>query len=350
MHTYNTRANAKKLHVYHELIARKEIVDAERITVSISATGQGQHLRWHWSKDSLGKGSSNNGSAYSRNNSPSNASDTSSLTDIDGDSEMGDEERVCTPQREVPYDPGSVVLTPKKGRILKREERIGGGFDFWQEQDGVTQRLTFSADGEALGVEAVISQQLSPAVRYVREAIEAERVRHHHGNDLSLPSGSAVPALEDDEDDDKFSVASDASTVIIDPRATPEPTLFNGQMPVVRVPTLPADYDPGASAPSRLLANRLSTIQEDGEAVPRMPRRLPGRTGMRFLRDANGRWVREGSLGPDAEYQIDRDSLPPRIDHEQGPSTQRHQVRSHGAAPLRRTDTEPVLEPASRRP
>ncbi|KAL7284337.1 hypothetical protein ACG7TL_001624 [Trametes sanguinea] len=338
MHTYNTRANANKLRVIHELIAKKEIADAERITVTVSATGQGKHLRWHWSEDSL---SSSGSSAYTRDNSPSDASDTSDFTDEDGDSEMGDEERLCTPQREVPYDPGSVVLTPRKGRMIKREDRIGGGFDFWQEQDGVTQRLAFSADGEPLGPVAADPEQLSPAVCYVRDAVETQRQRYQHGNDLSLPSGSVVPALDDDDDDD-------ATTVIIDPRATPEPTLFHGQMPIVRVPTLPADYDFHRSGPSRPLANRLSTIREDGEAGFRTPPRVPQSTGMRFLRDANDRWVREGSLGPDAEYQIDPDCLPPKIDPDQAPAPQQAHARGVVPTPLRRTDTEPVLNPTSR--
>ncbi|KAI9058043.1 hypothetical protein FKP32DRAFT_1688926 [Trametes sanguinea] len=341
MHTYNTRSNANKLRVIHELIAKKEIADADRITVTVSATGEGKHLRWHWSEDSLGSSSSSS-SAYTRDNSPSNA-DASDLTDADGDSEMGDEERLCTPQREVPYDPGSVVLTPRKGRVIKREDRIGGGFDFWQEQDGVTQRLAFSADGEPLGPVAADAQQLSPTICYVRDAIENQRQRYQQGDDLSLPSGSVVPALEDDDED--------AETVIIDPRATPQPTLFRRQMPIVRVPTLPAEYefyDLSRPGPSRPLPNRLSTIQEDGEAGFRPAPRIPERTAMRFLRDAEGRWVREGSLGPDAEYHIDRECLPPKIEPDQVPAPPHAQAHGRGGAPLRRTDTEPVLDIGSR--
>ncbi|KAJ8473899.1 hypothetical protein ONZ51_g7572 [Trametes cubensis] len=327
MHPYNTRAN--KHRVVRELIEKKALPDADRVTVSLSATGEGHHLRWHWTEESLGgeeDDGSDAGSAFTDSDSSSDSSSSSSrLTDGDGDSEMGDDDRLRTPHRDIPYNPGSVILTPRKGHGLKREPRIGGGFDFWHEQDGVEERLTFTRQKVTLAPSKG-NLLLHPDTQYIVDAIRNERNRlQERADGLPLPD-SAAPEMDCD-DDDAVSVTSEA-TVIVDPRATPEPTLFNGAMPIIRQPTLPADYNPGVAAPGPL-PNRLSTIQEDVEAQPRLPPRLQERTGMRFLRDANN-----------------QQDLPPKIDQGASSAAPRRQGRSSNAAPLQRTDTEPIIAPS----
>ncbi|KAI0330075.1 hypothetical protein GY45DRAFT_1324124 [Cubamyces sp. BRFM 1775] len=348
MHTYNTRAN--KHRVVRELIEKKVLPDADRVTVTLSDTGKGHHLRWHWTEESLGGGGeddgsySDAGSSFTDSDSSSDSSSNSSrLTDGDGDSEMGDDERLRTPHRDIPYNPGSVILTPRKGHGLKREPRIGGGFDFWHEQDGVEERLTFTQQKVAVAPSKG-NLLLHPDTQFIVDAIRNERKRlQERADGLPLPE-SAAPEMDCDDDDDAVSVTSEA-TVIVDPRATPEPTLFNGATPIVRQPTIPANYNPGVAASGPLL-NRLSTIQEDVEAQPRLPPRFQERSGMRFLRDANNRWVREGSLGPDADYEVDRHDLPPKIDQGAGSAAQGRPTRSSNAAPLQRTDTEPIIAPS----
>ncbi|KAH9896658.1 hypothetical protein C8Q73DRAFT_686474 [Cubamyces lactineus] len=348
MHPYNTRAN--KHRVVRELIEKKVLPDADRVTVTLSDTGKGHHLRWNWTEESLHDGEddesgSDEGSSFTDSDSSSDSSSNSSrLTDGDGDSEMGDDERLRTPHRDIPYNPGSVILTPRKGHGLKREPRIGGGFDFWHEQDGVKDRLTFTQQKVSVAP-STGNLLLHPDTQYIVDAIRNERKRLQERADGLPLLESAAPEMDcDEDDDDAVSVTSEA-TVIVDPRATPEPTLFNGATPIVRQPTLPANYNPGAAAPGPL-PNRLSTIQEDMEAQLRLPPRLQERSGMRFLRDANNRWVREGSLGPDADYEVDRQDLPPKIDQGAGSVAQRRQARSSNAAPLQRTDTEPIIVPS----
>ncbi|KAI0353393.1 hypothetical protein OH77DRAFT_1427456 [Trametes cingulata] len=231
------------------------------------------------------------------------------MLDGDGDSVMGDDERLQTPLRDAPYDPGSVILTPRKGRILRREPSIEARFDVWHEQASVEGRLVFRVDeARSRGKERYMQMMRA-------EAASQGLVRHE----------STATYL----DDDAISIASDA-TVEVDPRETPEPTLVNGAMPLVRQPTWPADYDLNAPGPSN--------------AGSQWPARHPEWQGMRIWRDANGRWVREGSLGPDASYQVNTDELPPRIDRDDVPAPAASSARRVRAAPLRRTDTEPVLD------
>ncbi|KAI0764043.1 hypothetical protein BD413DRAFT_616067 [Trametes elegans] len=259
-----------------------------------------------------------------------------------------DEVRLCTPHRDLPYNPGSVVLTPRKDRGLRREPRIGGGFDFWQEQDGVGHRLTFLPDraSPAPGQQQQQQQQqpLGKDAQHIREALDAERARHGGGlrrydsiDTIIAEEERNDEDAEDDAEDDALSVASDA-TVRVDPRATPQPTVFNGARPIVRQPTLPADYEWNAPGPSRPRAGRLSTIEEGGSDLPQWPSRFPEQPCMRILRDSDGRWVREGSLPPDLYNSIDRSELPPRIDLQEPAAP-----RAPMAASLVRTDTEPVL-------
>ncbi|KAJ8454738.1 hypothetical protein ONZ51_g12858 [Trametes cubensis] len=326
MHPYNTRAN--KHRVVRELIEKKALPDADRVTVSLSATGEGHHLRWHWTEESLGgeeDDGSEAGSAFTDSDSSSDSSSSSSrLTDGDGDSEMGDDDRLRTPHRDIPYNPGSVILTPRKGHGLKREPRIGGGFDFWHEQDGVEERLTFTRQKVTLAPSKG-NLLLHPDTQYIVDAIRNERNRlQERADGFPLPD-SAAPEMDCD-DDDAVSVTSEA-TVIVDPRATPEPTLFNGAMPIIRQPTLPADYNPGVAVPGPL-PNRLSTIQEDVEAQPPL---APSPSGADW-----------DAIPP----RCQQPDLPPKIDQGASSAAPRRQGRSSNAAPLQRTDTEPIIAPS----
>ncbi|KAH9855646.1 hypothetical protein C2E23DRAFT_883015 [Lenzites betulinus] len=338
MHTYNLRSRPGKnavSSVYQDLIAKGAYGDPKHIEITVSATGKGHHIRWHWSEASI---EDDNDTESSRSSSPSHDAGPSNVVDHvddDGDSQMGDEEeeeRMRTPLREVPYDPGSVVLTPRRARIIRREPRIGGGFDFWHEQDGVLHRLAFSPDGKPLAPSEPGAQELHPDTQHIRDAIEAYRrsVTPFHGADEYL-----------EDDDDARSVCSEA-TVLIDPRATPEPTLRNGAMPLVRHPTIPVDVN--APGPSRApLLGRLSTIQEGSQELS-WPARSPQQwSGMRILRNAAGEWIREGSLGPDAEYQVNMADFPPRVDRDGEPAPAPAPAPRVRAVPLRRTDTEPCL-------
>ncbi|KAI0367194.1 hypothetical protein BV20DRAFT_576654 [Pilatotrama ljubarskyi] len=317
MHTYNTRGN--KHRVYNELIALDAYPYADRIKVTSTENGEGHHLRWQWSEESLQKIDYDDGedddddetyregspSAASTSSWSSGASDATEMVDDDGDSVMGgeeDEDRLQTPIREAPYDPGSVILTPRKGRILRREPSIDGSFAVWHEQAGVEGRLVFRED-----------------------------TSRYRGDDRQKRALVRCESTATSLDDDAVSIASDA-TVQVDPRATPQPTLLNRAMPLVRQPTWPADYDLNAPGPSN--------------AGPQWPARHPEWSGIRIWRDANGQWVREGSLGPDASYQVNTEDLPPRIDRDDAPApaVEATSARRARAAPLRRTDTEPVLD------
>ncbi|KAI0764778.1 hypothetical protein C8Q74DRAFT_1173490, partial [Fomes fomentarius] len=111
------------------------------------ATGVGQHLRWHYSEDLIDVHQEE--VKQEREPSPDFSCASTVLVDHDGDSQMGDEEaRLETPTRESPFDPGSVVLTPKKQALrgLSREPRIGGGFDWWHKESGVEDRVAFLRD------------------------------------------------------------------------------------------------------------------------------------------------------------------------------------------------------------
>ncbi|KAI0634973.1 hypothetical protein C8Q77DRAFT_1156337 [Trametes polyzona] len=329
MHTYNTRSN--KHRVYHELIAEKVYPNGEIIEVTPSGTGKGHHLRWHWSQAAIEESREGSTSRESSPSSDSDDSDATELVDDDGDSVMGDEEHPRTPEREIPFRPGSVLATPDKRRTLQREQRIGGGFDFWHTQDGALNRLAFAAPGGRIAPADVASQELHPDVRHVRNAIDAYR-------------RSATPCINgqddgDDDNSDTVSVCSQA-TVLIDPRATPEPTLVNGQMPLVRHPTLPADYDPNAAGPSGTRSDGLSTIQEEEEGSLQWPPRIPQSSVMRIRRNG-GEWVREGSLGPDAAYSVDTSILAPRIDRPEAaapqpaPAAPRRAVMAYVQVPVR---------------
>ncbi|OJT06447.1 hypothetical protein TRAPUB_2722 [Trametes pubescens] len=299
MHPYNTRQNKN-------YVAPKQEPDEQRITVSGRRNSR-RPVRLHCSQDAVSEDNDSEASPSEYSGESSTSGDTTSgdteIIDNDGDSVMRDNARFVTPQRDIPYRPGSVVETPKKGRIIRQEPRVGGGFNFWHKRDGAVLRLSFGQNG--LPVAAVAeggNQQPPPNDPHLMEAIV----------DCSR---SVSP------ESDAGSVASDA-TVVIDPRATPQPTLFNGAMPLIRHPTWPEGFDPNAPGPSRGQTGRLDTIREGSEEVqwpPRIPDQHPG---MRILRDADGQWVREGSQDPDAVYHIDTRELPPRIDREQAPAPQ----------------------------
>lgn len=294
MHTYNTRNNS------NYVAQPEEFPNVELEDVAEPSTNQGGGVRWRCSEEVKVEedDSEYSPSEYSEESSSSSSGDTE-LVDNDGDSRMGDDAdaRYVTPQREIPYRPGSVADTPRRGRILRREPRAEGGFDFWHERDGAVMRLSFGQDGLPVAATAgAEGQQLPLDHPQVLDAYEDVR-------------RSVSPAV---------SVASDA-TVIVDPRATPQPTLSNGAMPLVRHPTWPEGFDPNAPGPSRGRTNRLSTIREGSEEVQWPPRVPTQHQSMRIRRDDEGRWVREGSLDPEAAYQISADDLPPRIDQAPAP-------------------------------
>ncbi|KAL1938806.1 hypothetical protein VTO73DRAFT_11186 [Trametes versicolor] len=321
MHTYNTRHNP------HYVVPTEEVPDVVLEDIAEPSTNQGGGVRWRCSEEPEVKveedDSEYSPSEYSEESSSSSSGDTE-LVDNDGDSRMGDDTdaRFVTPQREIPYRPGSVADTPRPGRILRHEPRAEGGFNFWHERDGAVMRLSFGRDGLLGGATAgAEGQQLPLDHPQVLEACEDVR-------------RSVSPAV---------SVASDA-TVIIDPRATPQPTLSNGAMPLVRHPTWPEGFDPNAPGPSRGRTNRLSTIREGSEEVqwpPRIPIQHPG---MRIRRNDEGLWVREGSLDPEAAYEISAADLPPRIDRVQAPA-QRRAARPAGHPRVNRAEVVITTKP-----
>ncbi|KAI0646119.1 hypothetical protein C8Q79DRAFT_1009791 [Trametes meyenii] len=347
MHTYNTRA--RKQQVFFELGVNDHSSDDFAVEIRPSETGEGVHILWHDlvnDDDSQDRdyspplpSNSSDSSSSSGSSSSSSSSSATGLIDDDGDSQMSDEleDRLQTPQREEPYSPGSVIMTPRKNRIQRHDSRMGGGFDFWHAQDGVQQRIAFSSDYLPIAPPAAGQQQqpLDTDTAHVRHVLEAHRnglVRHFERNETII-------------EDDEVSEASGA-TWIVDHRASPEPTPTGHMMPIVRHPTLPADYDLSAPGSSRL-GSRLPPIQEGSEAIPRWSANVREWKGMHLYHDANGRWVREGSLGPDAGYTIDKANLPPRVDVAGDLASQARQARQTN---LRRTDTEPVPEaPTPRR-
>ncbi|KAI0746540.1 hypothetical protein C8Q80DRAFT_1271415 [Daedaleopsis nitida] len=323
--------------------------DAHRITVDVSATGAGRHLRWHYSEDLIA-------AAQERDPSPTPSHTSTTLVDDDGDSQMGDEEeRPRTPSRLSPFDPGSVVLTPKKEgwRGLRRERRIGGGFDWWHDHEGVEDRVTFLRDGSHSRQESPVDRaHLGPDALRLLELVEAERDRHR-----TALKKTPSPYYDDD---DALSVASIATqaTVIVDPRNPTKPTLFNGEMPIIRQPTYPDDATPGPSSSAHsatpagaAVRRHLSTIQEEGSgtasgsgsggaALRSWQPKAPEVGHVRIFRDRAGNWVREGSMGPDCDYHIDRKLLPPRIDVGPAPAARAGPSRR---VVVQRTDTEPAI-------
>ncbi|KAI0718369.1 hypothetical protein C8T65DRAFT_83892 [Cerioporus squamosus] len=340
--------DAEKQATIRQLV-QQHYPDAHRISVTVSATGEGQHLRWHYSEDVI---------EPPRGLTPSASRASLAQVDEDGDSQMGDEEeRPHTPQPLGAYDPGSVVLTPHKRQnpwqALRRERRIGGGLDWWHDEEGVEERLTFLRDGERGpdGTQGDVDpEQLGPDTRHVYDLLRAQRERH----------GS--PAQPDDDARSIASIASEA-TVIIDPREPTKQTLFTGEMPIVRQPTRPSDYkwsgttlssgttSSGNSQPQAIRG--LSTIQEEGSRseddggldTHAWPPRLPDFGHVRLFRDDVGNWVRDGSLPPDGDYHIDRSLLPPKVDEASRAASRA--ARAARTVQLQRTDTELIDQPAS---
>ncbi|RDX40809.1 hypothetical protein OH76DRAFT_1365648, partial [Lentinus brumalis] len=127
-------------------LVQQHYADAHRISVTVSDTGKGKHLRWHYSEDLIAIKQEEEEGKLPRGltTAASHAS-----VDSDGDSQMGDDEdRAHTPQPLGAYDPGSVVLTPhKRWNGVQREPRIGGGFDWWHNKSAVEERIMFVRDG-----------------------------------------------------------------------------------------------------------------------------------------------------------------------------------------------------------
>ena len=324
---------------------QQHYADAHRISVDVSATGQGHHLRWHYSEDLIAPEEEED--IKPRDLSPTLSQVSTAFVDDDGDSMMFDEEddeRARTPNRFSPFDPGSVILTPRKDkwRILRREPRIGGGFDWWHEQEGVEDRVTYVRKTSVAPQDPCDPAQLGPDARQLFALVEAQRERYGHPG----PSRHKTRTPSPDDDDDALSEASVATvaTVIVDPRNPTQPTLFNGELPIVRQPANVQNPSGGR------LGGHLSTIEEEGSVGGRgvntqAPPRATDFAHVRIFRDNAGNWVREGSLGPEAVYHIDRSLLPPRVD--QGPAG----GSGRPEAIIQRTDTEPVIfdEPAKPR-
>lgn len=319
-------------------------IEAHCVSIDVSATGQGQHLRWYYSDDLIA-------SQEEEERKPlvgvsQGASHASSATvDADGDSQMDDEEnRFRTPQPVGSYDPGSVVLTPHKREIqrhpIPREERIGGGLDWWRQRNGVDERLAFYPDRDSSPEEGhadVDSKELGPDTQHVYNALREERARH------------GTPAPREDNARSANTLRSQA-TVIIDPRDPAKPTLFNGEMPIVRQPALSGTTANSAAASgsgsSGQTRRGLSTIKEegsqgesdDGSGTRELPLELPDFGHVRLFHNNDGAWVRDGSLPPNASYHIDRALLPPKISDAERAADARA-ARAARVGQLQRTDT-----------
>lgn len=324
--------------------------DQQRVTVTISATGEGQHLRWHYSEvlepqppataaatapahlvDDDGD------SVMGDSDSDSEASEYN-----DGDSVMGDEDdeivRFHTPLRAEPYDAGSVILTPKKkGCALQRSPRIGGGYDWWHDKDGVRANLVYARPGEPVaGPSRRKGGELDPDTEYLRRAIEAGRKK------LMLASAKSPPPeldeLASDEDSDE------EGTVIFDSHASVRaPPLPNNQLPYVRDPPRAAEH---LQAPK-------PNVENKGRLSNWPPRQSDSEWHVHLYHDEHGNWVREGSVGPEVEYPVDLTLLPPKV-HKDVPQVEAKPTPDSAAedasSRVCRTDTEPVLEEDLRYP
>lgn len=334
--------------------ALREIVlqhypDAHRISVDLSATGVGHHLRWHYSEDLIDVQQAE--IKQEREPSPDFSHASTVLVDQDGDSQMGDEgERLQTPSRESPFDPGSVVLTPKKQawRGLSREPRMGGGFDWWHNESGVEERVAFIRDpSQPPQQSAVQPATLGPDALVVYQQLEKERERHGGPSSQHRKPPRNLPPRHSDDAVSVSSIATDATVILDNPKKNAgKPTLFNGEQPIVRQPATPDEYKQNGKnrSPNKQgagnLDGQLSTIQEEGSGVDMSAwaaPRVPDFGQMRIFQDDKGQWMRDGSLGPDASYKLDRKLLPPRV--EMGPP-QAGPSRAKAVVP--RGDTEEV--------
>ena len=266
--------------------------DSDRIEVSVSATGQGRHLRWLYSDDDLKP-------KESREPTPFPSAGSDGEVDADGDSQMGDDSseadsdsdtetvtgRLCTPQPLGPYNPGSVVLTPRKDgrRRLQREARLN---DWWNASDGIESRVTLRRD---VSVEPDVGGSYKPRVGprsgHVQNRLDA-RARYGYTGSTSSISEADEDEMADDDDDTR-SVVSSAATVYAEADDV-RPTLRKPELPIIR-----HDVPEGARPKRKRVTFRKPTSKDDGKVV----RAGPAGPG--------AGWVRDGSLAPsDVAYDL----------------------------------------------
>ncbi|KAH9941280.1 uncharacterized protein BXZ73DRAFT_75234 [Epithele typhae] len=238
---------------------QKHYPDSERINVALSATGEGHILRWNYSEDL----ESSTGSPALRTATPSPHSSSGSLVDGDGDSMMGDEEaeseaRFRTPLPLIDFDPGSVLLTPRKNRLKHESRMVQRGPSTPQPAD----------DGH---VRTRVVLQRADSLVAVREPPEPVPRPRRHSTVVRFAPAKKCPSRH------PTALAS-------------ESTARTSELPTVRRPKgiLEREGTP-------------VTMRSDGPH-------------MRIYRDDGaGTWVREGSLDPaELPYDIADLVLPPR--------------------------------------
>ena len=325
--------------------------DASRIKASVSATGQGYILRWQYSEDNIQPEAK--AQEPVRDATPFHGSDVSGSSsssafsvDEDGDSEMGDENgsaeepstgvarglRMQTPQPVGPYDPGSVVLTPRKDtrhsvrrarRSIESGPRGRGPSDGFQERVALLRQDTYLSpedledDTLARAFSAARRRSLKgklvePVSRHttkedmlrIRALLQNLKKRHSSPSELSSQSSgsewSRATIIVDDDDEDE------------------RPTLRDGELPTIR------HDNPMPAQPPR----RRVTHEEEEQMH------------IHLFKDDDGNWVRSGSLGPGAIYPLTEADLPPK----ESPSKKRvhFQAGSSSSSSYDRTDTESV--------